>query len=128
ADRRPGADPSLPGRDVVLGTDDLDGSSLRQDRTDAVRTGGLLVPAPADAQIDLGGLLDDPWMTRSREHVAIGVTQGEHVLRLAELLAEPLENRGAHVQRFQPLASVRPLILGQHDRASFECRIDVKYV
>src|SRR6185295_110191 len=54
------------------------GSSLRQARADPVRTGGLLVPAPADAEIDLGGLLDDPWMTRSREHVAIGVAQGEH--------------------------------------------------
>src|SRR5262245_36498271 len=128
ADRRPGADPSLPGRDVVLRADDLDGSSLRQGRADAVRTGGLLVPAPADAQIDLGGLLDDPWMTRSREHVAIGVTQGEHVLRLAKLLAEPLENRGAHAERFQPPASLAPLVLGQHDRASLERRIDLKRV
>ena len=128
ADRCPGADPSLPGRNVVLGTDDLDGSSLRQGRADAVRTGGLLVPAPADAQIDLGDLLDDPWMTGSREHVAIGITQGEHVLRLAEVLAEPLENRGAHAQRFQPLPSLARLILGQHDRASFERRIDLKHV
>src|SRR5207244_12307789 len=118
ADRVPDAVPSLPGRNVVLGTDDLDGSSLRQGRADAVRTGGLLVPAPADAQIDLGDLLDDPWMTGSREHVAISITQGEHVLRLAEVLAEPLEHRGAHAQRFQPLPSLAPLVLGQHDRAS----------
>src|SRR5437879_3338736 len=101
-----GPNPTLAGRNVVLGTDGPGGSALRQGRADAVRTGGLLVPAPADAQIDLGDLLDDPWMPPSREHVAIGVTQDEHVLRLAEVLAEPLENRGAHAQRFQPLPSL----------------------
>ena len=96
ADRCPRANPSLPGHNVVLCADDLNGSSLGQRRADAVRTGGLLGPTPADAQIDLGGLLDDAWMTRSCEYIAIGVTYGEHVLRLPELLAESLEDRGPH--------------------------------
>jgi hypothetical protein len=34
-------------------------------------------------------------MTSSREHVAVGIAQGEHVLRLTELVAESLENRRA---------------------------------
>src|SRR5258705_13548020 len=106
ADGAPGAAPSLKGRNVVVGTEALDGSSLRQGRADAVRTGGLLVPAPADAQIDLAGLLDDPWMTAGGEHIAIGVTQGEHVLRLPELLTESLENGDPHAQRFHPLPSL----------------------
>ena len=63
-----------------------------------------------------------------REHVAIGVTQGEHVLRLAELLAESLENGDPGAQRFQLLPSLAPLVLGQHDRASVERRIDLKHV
>src|SRR5207244_10674476 len=75
AERCPGADPSLPGRDVLLGTDDLDGSSLRQGRADAVRTGGLLAPAPAAAQPALGRLLADPCMTRMRPDGPIVATQ-----------------------------------------------------
>src|SRR5262249_59947385 len=94
ADRCPGANPSLPGHNVVLCADDLNGSSLDQRRADTVRAGGLLGPAPADAQIDLAGVLDDARMTRSCEYIAIGVTQREHVLRLAEPLAESLKDSG----------------------------------
>ena len=49
ADRRAGADPSLPGLNIVLGSDDLDSASFGQRRADPVGTCSLLVPAPAGA-------------------------------------------------------------------------------
>ena len=50
------------------------------------------------------------------------------MLRLPELFAESLENGAPDAQRFQLLPSLAPLVLGQHDRASLERRIDVKHV
>ena len=80
---------------VVLRSNDLNRASLRQRRADRVVAGGPLVPARADAQITLVRRLEDPRMTRSHEHIAVGVAQGQHVLGLAELVAQSLDNGGA---------------------------------
>src|SRR5262249_21275864 len=125
ADRCPGADPGLPGRNVVFRADDLDGPTLCQGRADAVRTGGLFVPAPApaDAWVDLSTPLDARGMTDGREHVPSGATRGEHVLRPAELPADPRERGATNAQPSQPPPPLAPLALGQHARASLERRI-----
>src|SRR2546426_10363894 len=67
-------------------------------------------------------------MAGSREHVAVRVAQGEHVLRPTEPVAESLQDRDAHAQCFQPLAPLSPLFLGQNYGASLERRIYMKHV
>ncbi len=99
ADGGRGAAPALdPGAEMFAGVDE-DRAALADRRADAVGADGLLVPAPADLEIDLAALLAGAGIAHGADDHTLAVAEQQHGARPVEQAAQLVERVGGRLKK-----------------------------
>ena len=112
ADRRRGAAPALPERDVVLGGEYLQGPAFLEGGPRAIGAGGGFGPVRARPEVGLLQSLDDAGIPGDGEHPAVAVEVGEGVVRKIHAAREIAQHGMDDVEHLVALAAVQERLRG----------------